>query len=249
MQSATALKPAAVGQEHWTKNGDSDLFLFQKAPADGKAPAGTVLFVHGSSMASQPTFDLQVPGRPYSSAMDYFVDQGFETWTLDLRGYGRSDKRPGTRATIAEGAEDLSAATDYILKTRDCGPFHVYGISSGALRAAAFTEMHPERVKRLALDAFVWTGEGSHTLDNRRKKLPDFREGERRPIDKAFVYSDLQPRPSRHRGRQGDRRLRRRHHRARRFHAERHLYRHVHPAAADRPGEDHRADHCHARRI
>jgi pimeloyl-ACP methyl ester carboxylesterase len=189
MQSATALKPAAVGQEHWTKNGDSDLFLFQKTPADGKAPAGAVLFVHGSSMASQPTFDLQVPGRPYSSAMDYFVDQGFETWTLDLRGYGRSDKRPGTRATIAEGAEDLSAATDYILKTRDCGPFHVYGISSGALRAAAFTEMHPERVKRLALDAFVWTGEGSHTLDNRRKKLPDFREGERRPIDKAFVYS------------------------------------------------------------
>ena len=25
---------------------------------------GTILFVHGSSMASQPTFDLQVPGRP-----------------------------------------------------------------------------------------------------------------------------------------------------------------------------------------
>ena len=188
MQNVTA-PPPVIGREHWTRNGDSDLFLWQKAPADDRAKAGTVLFVHGSSMASQPTFDLQVPGRPFSSAMDYFVDKGFETWTLDLRGYGRSDKRPGTQATIAEGAEDLSVATDYIMRETGCRAFHTYGISSGALRAAAFAEMHPDRVKRLALDAFVWTGEGSHTLDNRRKKLPDFRAGERRPIDKAFVYS------------------------------------------------------------
>jgi len=189
MQSATALKPAVTGTEHWTKIGDADLFLWQKAPEGGKAPAGTILFVHGSSMASQPTFDLQVPGRPYSSAMDYFVAQGFETWTADLRGYGRSDKRPGTQATIAEGADDLEKITDYILGTRDTGPFYVYGISSGALRAATFAQRFPERVKRLALDAFVWTGEGSHTLDNRRKKLPDFRAGERRPTNRAFVHS------------------------------------------------------------
>lgn len=189
MQSATAPKPVVTGREHWTKNGDAELFLWQKAPADGRAPAGTILFVHGSSMASQPTFDLQVPGRPWSSAMDYFVDKGFETWCVDMRGYGRSDKRPGTRATIAEGAEDLVAATDYIIRETGATSFHTYGISSGALRAAAFTELKPERVKRLALDAFVWTGEGSHTLENRRKKLPDFREGERRPIDKEFVYS------------------------------------------------------------
>lgn len=189
MQSATALKPAVTGTEHWTKNGDADLFLWQKAPEGGKAPAGTILFVHGSSMASQPTFDLQVPGRPYSSAMDYFVDQGFETWTADLRGYGRSDKRPGTQATIAEGADDLEKITDYILGTRDTGPFYIYGISSGALRAATFAQRFPDRVKRLALDAFVWTGEGSHTLENRRKKLPDFRPGERRPTNRAFVHS------------------------------------------------------------
>ncbi len=189
MQNAAALKPAVAGREHWTKNGDADLFLWQKAPEGGKAPAGTVLFVHGSSMASQPTFDLQVPGRPYSSAMDYFVDQGFETWSVDMRGYGRSDKRPGTQATIADGADDVAAATDYILKTRDCGPFYIYGISSGALRAAAFAERYPERVKRLALDAFVWTGEGSPTLEQRRKKLPDFRAGERRPQNRDFVYS------------------------------------------------------------
>jgi pimeloyl-ACP methyl ester carboxylesterase len=65
----------------------------------------------------------------------------------------------------------------------------VYGISSGALRAALFAERHPEMVGRLALDAMVWTGEGSPTLAERRKKLAEFQAKNRRPIDKAFVQS------------------------------------------------------------
>jgi pimeloyl-ACP methyl ester carboxylesterase len=44
-------------------------------------------------------------------------------------------------------------------------------------------------VARLALDAFVWTGEGAPTLEQRRKKLPEFLARKRRPIDRAFVYS------------------------------------------------------------
>ncbi len=72
---------------------------------------------------------------------------------------------------------------------RGAKSFYVYGISSGALRAAGFAEKHPDMVARLALDAFVWTGEGSHTLAERRTRLPNFREGERRPIDRAFVHS------------------------------------------------------------
>jgi len=64
-----------------------------------------------------------------------------------------------------------------------------YGISSGALRAALFAQQHPRRVSRLALDAFVWTGEGAPTLEQRRKKLPEFVARNRRPIDRAFVQS------------------------------------------------------------
>src|SRR5690606_1325175 len=60
---------------------------------------------------------------------------------------------------------------------------------SGALRAALFAERHPERVARLALDAYVWTGEGSPTLEQRRKKLPQFLASNRRPIDRDFVHS------------------------------------------------------------
>jgi pimeloyl-ACP methyl ester carboxylesterase len=65
----------------------------------------------------------------------------------------------------------------------------MYGISSGALKAALFAERHPDRVDRLALDAFVWTGEGSPTLAERKKKLAQFAATHRRPIDRAFVHS------------------------------------------------------------
>ena len=177
-----------AGREHWTTSGCGDLFLWEKA-APGGATRGTVLFVHGSSMASQPTFDLHVEGRPFSSVMDWFAVRGFDTWCFDCRGYGRSAKPAGTRATIAEGGEDAAAAAAYIRDLRGTEAFHVYGISSGALRAAAFAGKHPDMVRRLALDAFVWTGEGSPTLAERRKKLPNFREGERRPIDRDFVHS------------------------------------------------------------
>ncbi len=177
------------GIEHWTHKGDIKLFLWQK-PANPKVPhAGTILFVHGSSMASQPTFDLTVPGRPHSSVMDWFAERGFDTWCMDNEGYGRSDKHRPINFDISNGAEDLAAGSEYILKTTGAGKLMVYGISSGALKAALFTERHPERVARLALDAFVWTGEGSPTLAERAKKLPEFIAKNSRPIDRAFVHS------------------------------------------------------------
>lgn len=180
---------AIAGKEHWTRKGDVKLFLWQKPPAAGVAKQGTVLFVHGSSMASQPTFDLHVPGRPDSSVMDWFAARGFDTWCMDHEGYGRSDKQRPINCDIPNGADDLAAGTEYILKTTGARKLLTYGISSGALRAALFAQRHPERVARLALDAFVWTGEGSPTLAERRKKLPEFQAKHRRPIDRAFVQS------------------------------------------------------------
>ena len=181
-----------TGVEHWadksTPDGAVRLFLWEKyvdAP-DGK-PA--ILFVHGSSMASQPTFDLTVPGRPDSSVMDWFAQRGFACWSVDMEGYGRSDKKRDIYCDIANGADDLAAATDYIAAKRGVRAFRTYGISSGALRAALFAQRHSERVFRLALDAFVWTGEGAPTLEQRRKRLPEFLASKRRPIDRKFVYS------------------------------------------------------------
>src|ERR1700704_1151393 len=174
------------GREHWTTVEGQKLFLWQKARTV-EPTRGTILFVHGSSMASTPGFDLQAPG--YVSAMDFFAAQGFDCWCCDHRGYGRSYKGPEFLATIAQGADDLAAASQYIMGLSKTGPLHVYGISSGARRAALFAERHPERVKRLALDAFVWTGEGSPTLEQRRKKLPQWKASTRGPLDRQFLDS------------------------------------------------------------
>jgi pimeloyl-ACP methyl ester carboxylesterase len=183
------------GVEHWTQkqtpDGDVRLFLWEKY-VDSPEGKPAVLFVHGSSMASQPTFDLTVPGRPDSSVMDWFAQRGFVCWTADMEGYGRSRKTRDIYCDIADGAYDLAAATEYILHTRGIRAFMVYGISSGALRAALFAQRHPDRVSRLALDAFVWTGKGAPTLEQRRKKLPEFLASKRRPIDRAFVHSIFQ---------------------------------------------------------
>jgi len=182
--------PAIKGEEHWTsKDGGVKLFLFEKCLGDPAKTRGTILFVHGSSMAGQPTFDLQVPGRPDSSAMDHFARLGYDCWLVDMEGYGRSTKDRDNNAPISMGADDCYAAALYIQKLRGKRPLLVYGISSGALRAAMFAERHPEMVGRVALDAMVWTGEGSPTLEQRRKKLPDFIGKNRRPIDKAFIHS------------------------------------------------------------
>jgi pimeloyl-ACP methyl ester carboxylesterase len=182
-------EPSVIGREHWAHKGPIRLFLWEKAAGAAPGPLGTILFVHGSSMGSQPTFDLQVPGRPDASAMDHFARLGYDTWCVDMEGYGRSDKHRDINADIATGADDLEAATDYIARARGVEAFLVYGVSSGALRAALFTQRRPERVRRLALDAFVWTGKGSPTLAERRKRLPEFQSRNRRPIDRAFVRS------------------------------------------------------------
>lgn len=176
------------GEAHWAQKGDSRLFLWRKRAVQ-KPPRGVALFVHGSSMASQPTFDLHVPGRPWSSVMDFFAAHGFDCWCVDMEGYGRSTKDRGCLATIADGADDLEAASDVIMRVTGERRMNVYGISSGALRAAAFAERRPERVSRLALDAYVWTGKGSPTLAERAKKLDAFRASPRRPIDRTFVHS------------------------------------------------------------
>jgi pimeloyl-ACP methyl ester carboxylesterase len=178
------------GTEHWTeKDGGVKLFLWNKHAGDPSGAAGRILFVHGSSMASQPTFDLHVPGRPDSSVMEFFAARGYDTWCVDMEGYGRSTKDRDNNAPISYGADDCFAAATYIQNLRGKQPLLVYGISSGALRAALFAQHHPGMVARLALDAMVWTGEGSPTLAERRKRLPEFRAKKRRPIDRKFVRS------------------------------------------------------------
>ena len=188
------------GTEHWTvKRAGADnvkLFLWRKQVKDatpvgtsGKAPLGTILFVHGSSVSATPVFDLQIPGKPDASTMDWFARHGYDTWCVDCEGYGRSDKSRPVNSDVSCGADDLAVASEYIMKQNGGLKLLLYGASSGALRAGLFAQRHPERVQRLALDALVWTGEGSPTLAERKKRLGEYRARNRRPIDRDFVRS------------------------------------------------------------
>ena len=182
-----------AGTEHWTvkRIGATSvkLFLWRKRSKGGSGAAGTILFVHGSSVSATPVFDLQIPGRPEVSTMDWFARLGYDTWCVDCEGYGRSDKWRAVNADVSCGADDVAAAADYIVKQNGGQQLLLYGASSGALRAGLFAQRHPERVRRLALDALVWTGEGSPTLAERRKRLAEYRANNRRPIDRDFVHS------------------------------------------------------------
>src|SRR5260370_33720269 len=92
-----------------------------------------------------------------------------------MEGYGRSTKTRDNNAPISYGADDCFAAASYIEKLRGPRPLLVYGISSGALRAALFAQRHPEMVARLACDAMVWPGEGAPPPPPRGKNTPPSR--------------------------------------------------------------------------
>src|SRR3954468_15589132 len=160
-------KEAIAGVAHWVtkqhETGPIRLYAWEKyLPSREGSFAGTILLVHGSSMASTPTFDLQVPGQGEThSPMDYFARLGYDVWCFDCEGYGKSDKTRDTHFYVADGADDAGAVCDYVRAQRGDGSFPIYGLPSGPLRAAMLAERRPELVERLVLDAFVWTGEGS----------------------------------------------------------------------------------------
>ena len=120
--------------------------------------------------------------------MDEFARYGYDVWTMDFEGYGRSDKGSGN-SNIADGVEDLKAAMQVLTKETGQQRFHFFGESSGGLRAGAFAMAEPERVNRLVLTAFTYTGEGSPTLDNRAKQLEYYKTHDRRPRDSAMIHS------------------------------------------------------------
>ena len=121
--TSTEIEPIS-GVAHWVtkqhETGPIRLYAWEKyLPSREGDFAGIILLVHGSSMASTPTFDLQVPGQPeVHSPMDYFARRGYDVWCFDCEGYGRSDKTRDSKFYVADGADDTEAVADYIKGVR-----------------------------------------------------------------------------------------------------------------------------------
>jgi pimeloyl-ACP methyl ester carboxylesterase len=177
--------------EYWAKKKDLSLSIFRKrvgSPKPGEAARPILFLAHGSSVSSRPSFDLTVPGRADYSMMDKFAEYGFDVWTMDFEGYGKSAVGPGN-SDIASGVEDLKAASEVILRETGQTRFNLYGESSGALRSGAFAMAAPDRVGRLALGSFTWTGQGSSTLSQRSESLEYYRTHNRRKRDRDMIRS------------------------------------------------------------
>ena len=147
-----------TGQEHWTNKGSEvKLFLWEKCAGDPAKAVGTILFVHGSSMASTPTFDLQVPGRPEFVGHGLVRGQGLR---LLVRGHG--GLRPlhqDTRQQCTDRAGRRRLLRRRPLHPETPGPAPAPGLRNlvgraarGALRRAASGVGGPPRARRYGVD-------------------------------------------------------------------------------------------------
>lgn len=177
--------------EYWAQRGNLKLYLFRKrrnAPHSREGTEPVLFLVHGSSISARSSFDLNVAGHGEYSIMNKFAEYGFDVWTMDFAGYGRSSAGDGN-SNIADGVQDLRAAVEVVARETGQQRYHFFGESSGALRAGAYAMEQPQHVNRLVLTALTYTGQGSPTLADRAKQLEFYRNHNRRPRDNAMIHS------------------------------------------------------------
>jgi alpha-beta hydrolase superfamily lysophospholipase len=189
--AATAGEAEVWSHEYWAHKGDVKLALWRKrvgAPKTGEKPLPVLFMVHGSSSSSRTSFDLSVPGKGEFSAMNIMARAGYDVWTMDHDGYGHSGSS-GNNSDIASGVEDLKAAIPVVIKETGQQKMHMYGPSSGAIRAGAYAQTEPERIDRLVLAAFTYKGSGAAEIERRRKRIEQLRSSNRRKRDAAMIRS------------------------------------------------------------
>jgi pimeloyl-ACP methyl ester carboxylesterase len=154
----------------------SKLYVRERAlPAVLLQGAGdkVVLFVHGAGTPAEVSFD--VPYQDYSW-MGYLAAAGYDVFSVDMTGYGRSARPapmadkcnlspelqkdfgvscpqsyPGALTNIGSDWNDISAAVDFIKKLRHVGKVNLIAWSQGGPRAGGWTANHPNQVARLIL--------------------------------------------------------------------------------------------------
>jgi pimeloyl-ACP methyl ester carboxylesterase len=125
-------------------------------------PGRTLLFVHGATYPSDTMFDLKIDG---ASWMDSIAMRGYDVYSMDVRGYGRSTRPPEMArpahentpvVTTDDGLRDFGSVVDHILQRRGIGRLCVMGWSWGTVIAGAFAAKNPDKVERLVMYAPLW---------------------------------------------------------------------------------------------
>jgi pimeloyl-ACP methyl ester carboxylesterase len=146
-----------------------------------------VLFVHGAGTPAEVAFDP--PYQDYSW-MAYLAHAGFDAFSVDMTGYGRSTRpaamndpcnlAPAQQAlfiprliaapcaatygqnltTIASDWADVGAAVDYIRALRGVERVSLVAWSLGGPRSGGYAARNPQKVNRLVLLAPAYSREG-----------------------------------------------------------------------------------------
>ena len=183
--------PKLWSNEYWAQKGSVKLYMFRKRatpPRTAEKPMPVLLLIHGSSNSSRSSFDLATPGKGEYSVMNVFAKLGYDVWTMDHENYGRSSQTQ-SNSDIASGVADIKAAMEVITRETGRQKVHLFGESSGAIRAGAYAVAQPNRVDRLVLGAFTYKGDNSPTLTERAKNLDYYRTHNRRLRDRDMIRS------------------------------------------------------------
>ena len=153
-----------------------------------RAGAGdkVVLFVHGAATPAEVAFDP--PYRDYSW-MGYLAAAGYDVFSVDMTGYGRSTRPaqmndkcnlsktqqrsvgvncpqsyPGALTNIYSDWNDVGAAVDFIRRLRHVDRINLIGWSQGGPRAGGWAALHPDQVARLVLLAPAYNRAANPTV-------------------------------------------------------------------------------------
>jgi pimeloyl-ACP methyl ester carboxylesterase len=133
-----------------------------------------VLFVHGAGTPAEVGFD--VPHQDFSW-MGYLARNGFDVFSVDMIGYGRSTRPPlmadtcnlsteqqtalglkpcAATSKVRQGSvmdewKDIDAAVDYLRNLRRVDKVNLVAWSQGGPRAGGYASQHPEKVARVAI--------------------------------------------------------------------------------------------------
>ncbi len=160
-------QPAGVVMEEYLIPGGApgvEIYLRRKRP-EAATPARadrTILICHGATYPASTVFDLSLGGLSW---MDYIAGRGFDVWSLDLRGYGRSTRPaemaqpPDANPPLVRGTDavtDIAAAAAHIRAERGVAKLVHIGWSWGTSLQGRFASENPGLVERLVLYAPQW---------------------------------------------------------------------------------------------
>jgi pimeloyl-ACP methyl ester carboxylesterase len=157
---------AIIKEEFLVQGRDQGIKLFVREKRLSNLPRiakeNAVLFVHGLPGPASVIFDLAVPGYSW---LEYLAERGFDAFTVDIRGFGRSTRPPEMKEfpdqnlpliRADQAIRDIDVAVDYIRSKRKIDKVNIIGHSIGASWAALYATLHPEKVNKLVLYGAIY---------------------------------------------------------------------------------------------